>query len=56
MTMPTYYQQLEFDHLINLIYTFNISIKPSTIKLNSQKGGANKEYKFDKRESLGSQK
>lgn len=47
MIIPKHFQQLEFNHLINLVHTHNISIKPLNIKLNSQKGGANKEYKFN---------
>jgi len=47
MVLPTYFHQLEFNHLINLVHTYGVLIKPSTIKFNSQQGGANKEYKFD---------
>lgn len=46
MYIPKHFQKLEYNHLINLVHTYNILIKPSTINLNTQKGGGYDQVKY----------
>lgn len=46
MYIPKHFQKLEYNHLINLIHTHNILIKPSSIKFKIQKGGGYKKIQY----------